>query len=101
MLRFPATDRTPVTLCEDIHKQEPVKQERATSQIGQAMNQGWVEGGSFLGSILAGTLLGYLADHWLGTEPWLVVVGILLGAYSGFARMWAYSKRMEEDPRER
>lgn len=66
-----------------------------------ALSEGWIEGGSFLSSILAGTLLGYLADQWLGTEPWLVVVGILAGAYSGFMRVWHYSKKMEDDPRER
>ena len=61
----------------------------------------WSQGGSFVGSILAGALIGYLLDLWLGTAPWLVVIGILLGSYSGFMRMWAYSKKMEEDPRRR
>ena len=70
-------------------------------QIASAVNDGWMEGGSFLGSILSGTLLGYFADKWLGTEPWLVVVGILLGAYSGFMRMWHWSKSIEEGARER
>jgi len=60
-----------------------------------------MEGASFVSSILAGMLLGYLADLWLGTEPWLVVVGILTGTYSGFMRLWKYSVKMEEDPRER
>jgi F0F1-type ATP synthase assembly protein I len=63
-----------------------------------AVGSGWVASGSFLGSILSGFLLGYLADHWLGTEPWLVVIGIIAGSYSGFMRMWQYSKRMEEGP---
>ena len=57
--------------------------------------EGWVSGGAFLGSILAGTLLGYLADLWLGTDPWLVVTGIIVGSYSGFVRMWQLSKQME------
>jgi F0F1-type ATP synthase assembly protein I len=46
-------------------------------------------------------LLGFLTDSWLNTEPWFVVIGILLGSYSGFMRMWHYSKTMEDDPRER
>jgi len=78
-----------------------VKQERTTTQVGRAVNDGWMEGASFVSSILAGMLLGYLADLWLGTEPWLVVVGILTGTYSGFMRLWKYSVKMEEDPRER
>jgi F0F1-type ATP synthase assembly protein I len=55
----------------------------------------WVSGSAFLGSILSGTLIGFLADLWLGTDPWLVVVGIVVGSYSGFARMWHLSKAME------
>lgn len=54
-----------------------------------------MEGGSFLGSILSGALLGYLLDLWLGTDPWLVVTGIVLGSYAGFLRMWQYVKKMD------
>jgi len=61
------------------------------------MNEGWLRGGSFAGSILSGALLGYLADWWLGTEPWLVVIGIVVGSYSGFMNMWRWSKEIEEE----
>jgi F0F1-type ATP synthase assembly protein I len=41
--------------------------------------------------------VGYKADGWLGTEPWLFVVGALLGVtlgfYSFFKRVLQYSKR--------
>jgi F0F1-type ATP synthase assembly protein I len=62
--------------------------------------EGWVASGAFLGSILSGTLLGYLADLWLGTDPWLIVIGIVAGSYSGFVRMWHLSKQMENGPRQ-
>lgn len=78
-----------------------MKRDSITNQATSAVNQGWMEGGSFFSSIIAGTLVGYFADQWLGTEPWLVVIGIAVGAYSGFLKMWEYSKRMEEDPRGR
>ena len=81
-----------------MHK--PVKSESATRQVAAAMGDGWIQGGSFLGSILSGTLLGYLADMWLGTEPWLVVTGIVVGSYSGFLNVWRQSKRAEEAGRE-
>lgn len=81
-----------------MHK--PVKSESATRQVAAAMGDGWIQGGSFLGSILSGTLLGYLADMWLGTEPWLVVTGIVVGSYSGFMNVWRQSKRAEEAGRE-
>lgn len=76
-----------------------MKHETSHQHVGRAVSQGWLQGGSFTASILSGTLLGYLADMWLGTDPWLVVTGILLGSYSGFMNMWHYSKKMEEAER--
>ena len=58
--------------------------EGTTSAVGD----GWVAGGSFFGSIVAGTLLGLGLDAWLDTGPWLVVSGIVLGSVSGFYSMW-------------
>ena len=46
-------------------------------QVGRAVSEGWGRSGAFAGSIISGTLLGLLADNWLGTEPWLVVIGSL------------------------
>jgi ATP synthase protein I len=66
--------------------------------VNSAVTEGWVRGGSFVGSILSGMLLGLLADRWLGTKPWLVVIGILVGSYAGFMRMWQYSKDLVKDP---
>jgi ATP synthase protein I len=78
-----------------------MRSDNVTQQVTSAVNDGWMEGGSFFGSIVAGTLLGYFADRWLGTDPWLVVTGIVLGAYSGFVRVWHYSKKLEEMSRDR
>ena len=75
--------------------------DKPSNRAGSGISQGFTESGSLIGSVLAGWLLGYLIDLWLGTSPWFVVIGILLGSYSGFMRMWHYSKKMEEDPRER
>lgn len=59
-------------------------------------------GGSFFASILAGLLVGYGLDWWLGTDPWLTVVFALTGAYSGFLRVWHYAKTEgERDDEER
>ena len=78
-----------------------MKNESTTRQVSVALSAGWIEGGSFLGSVLAGTLLGYVADRLLGTDPWFIVIGAVLVFYSGFMTLWNYSKRMEDDPRER
>ncbi len=39
---------------------------------------------SFFGAVLTCLLLGWALDRWLGTSPWLVVGGIVLGAAVGF-----------------
>lgn len=78
-----------------------MKRDSITNQATSAVNDGWMEGGSFFSSILAGTLLGYFADQWLGTDPWLVVIGIVVGSYAGFLRVWNYSKKIDENPRGR
>jgi F0F1-type ATP synthase assembly protein I len=70
--------------------------DKPTKQISEAVNEGWIKGGSFLGSILAGTFLGMLADAWLETEPLLVTVGIVLGSYSGFMGMWKWAREAED-----
>ena len=35
-----------------------------------------------------GAGLGYGLDRWLGTEPWLLVVGVVLGAAAGFLAVY-------------
>ena len=68
----------------------------AASSGPLAAPSGWSGAGSFVGSILAGTLLGYLADQWLDTRPWLIVAGIVLGSYSGFMKLYRDSAAMED-----
>jgi ATP synthase protein I len=77
-----------------------VREDSITKQTANAVNDGWMEGGSFFSSIIAGTLLGYFLDMWLGTEPWLVVIGVVLGSYSGFLKIWAMIKNQDGISRE-
>ena len=35
-------------------------------------------------SIAVGLFIGYWLDKWLGTDPWLLIVFLLLGTVSGF-----------------
>ena len=35
-------------------------------------------------SVVAFCGVGWLLDRWLGTKPWLLVLGIVLGAVAGF-----------------
>lgn len=77
---------------------EVMKEESITRQVGAAVNDGWLQGGAFFSSILAGTLVGLGVDWWLGTAPWFVIAGVLLGSYSGFARTWSEIKAQPDPP---
>jgi len=70
-------------------REEPRRSRSASShrQIGEAVTH-TVETGAFFGSLMAGLLLGWLADHFLETRPVFIVVGIVVGAVTGFWRMW-------------
>ena len=35
-------------------------------------------------SVMAGLIGGWLLDRWLGTNPWLLITGIVLGGAAGF-----------------
>jgi len=39
---------------------------------------------SLFASVVSGLIGGWLLDRWLGTAPWLLVAGIILGAAAGF-----------------
>jgi len=60
---------------------------RAPDSSAVAVSDGLNAGSAFLGSILAGTLLGFLGDLWLNTDPWLVVIGVVVGSINGFVQM--------------
>lgn len=38
-------------------------------------------------SIVSGVVVGWVLDRWLGTSPWLIVAGIVLGSVAGFMHL--------------
>ena len=44
----------------------------------------YAAGFSLFGAVVGGLIVGWLLDRWLGTKPWLLVVGLVLGAAAGF-----------------
>ena len=73
-----------------------MKKESAHERVVAAAGDGWAVGGNFFASIMSGFLLGFLGDKWLGTDPLLVVTGIILGSISGFYSMYHWSKEQEK-----
>ena len=67
-----------------------------SKQLAEGLDANLNGGGSLFGSILAGLLIGYFLDKWLGTAPWITIGATLLGIYSGSLRLWATAKEEEE-----
>lgn len=68
------------------------------------MNKPWKAYGKY-GSVgielvlllLLGTWAGWRGDHRFGTSPYLTLLGMTVGAYSGFRAIWKVSKDLERD----
>jgi F0F1-type ATP synthase assembly protein I len=41
--------------------------------------------------------VGWLADRWLGSGPWLTILGALVGYAAGFYLIWLRSQRMDAE----
>jgi ATP synthase protein I len=49
-------------------------------------------------SVIAGAGIGYFADRWAGTAPWLMVVFVVLGTAAAFRRLLLLAKQDSNPP---
>jgi ATP synthase protein I len=49
---------------------------------------------SLFSAVVAGLIAGWLLDRWLGTQPWLLIAGIVLGAVAGFYQFIRVSSKL-------
>jgi ATP synthase protein I len=49
----------------------------------------------FVGSVLAGALIGYVLDRWFDTEPYWILGLMILGVVGGFVRLVRSLRRMD------
>jgi F0F1-type ATP synthase assembly protein I len=71
----------------DARGTSPSERPSGAAEIAKAAGQS-VESLAFFGSLMAGLLVGWVADHFAGTRPVFIVIGIVAGACVGFWRMW-------------
>lgn len=70
----------------------PRRDARSLGGIGAAGAVGFV----LVFSVALGAGGGYLLDRWLHTEPYLMAVGLLLGAAAGFVRVAQIADRWSD-----
>ena len=71
MTRLPSI---PITVSVDDDKEE----------INRKSGLAYAAAFTLFAAVMAGLIAGWLLDRWLGTNPWLLVTGIVLGAAAGF-----------------
>lgn len=55
-------------------------------------------GVDLVANTIVGLAIGYLLDRWLGTSPWLMITGLVLGSVAGFLTIFrAISGKDEEN----
>ena len=50
----------------------------------------------FAVSIIVGALAGWWLDGRLGTEPWLMILGVVLGSAAAYRDLYLLSRRVRE-----
>lgn len=61
------------------------------------MDHASIMGMELVAAILTWAGIGWLLDRWLGTTPWLLVVGGLVGNAAGLYLIWLRSARMQQE----
>jgi ATP synthase protein I len=61
-----------------------VKPEDDQQEINRKSGLAYAAALSLFAAVAAGLIIGWLLDRWLGTWPWLLVLGLVLGSAAGF-----------------
>lgn len=59
----------------------------------RAMSVGMNVFSEFVGALVVGGLIGWQADQWFGTRPWLLLAMLGLGVTAGFWNVYRVAKR--------
>ena len=58
---------------------------------------GWVLTTSFGASVISGMLIGLVIENFIEIAPYGVIGGILLGCFSGYYKLWIYSRKLSDE----
>jgi ATP synthase protein I len=61
--------------------------------FGRAFSAGINVFSEFVAAIIVGAFIGWQADAWLGTKPWLLVLFLGLGTAAGFWNIYRFAAR--------
>ena len=75
----------------------PAREPSSWKALGELAQIGMV----FVVSTALGLAAGYYADRWLGSSPWLTLIGLGFGIAAGFVNFFRSVKAAERDQRDR
>ena len=107
-------------MAEDDRKATPDELDRRLRGVRQAYQAGTgrssrpAEGGAggeklgvgmriaveLVAGVAAGAFIGLMADQWLGTKPWLLIVGFVLGCCAAFLNVYRVAQVEERRSKE-
>jgi ATP synthase protein I len=61
----------------------------------RGLDQSSVMGVELIAATLTWAGAGWLLDRWLGTEPWFLAIGALVGNAAGLYLVWLRGRRMD------
>lgn len=71
-----------------------VSQGNGKEEINRKTGLAYAAAFSLFAAVVAGLGVGWLLDRWLGTRPWLLVAGLVLGAAAGFYELIRTSSKL-------
>jgi ATP synthase protein I len=71
-----------------------VKSEDDQQETNRKSGLAYAAAFSLFAAVVAGLIIGWLLDRWLGTGPWLLVTGIVLGSAAGFYELIRASSKL-------
>ncbi len=61
-----------------------MQQDNDKEEINRKSGLAYAAAFSLFAAVVSGLIGGWLLDRWLGTSPWLLVTGLVLGGAAGF-----------------
>jgi F0F1-type ATP synthase assembly protein I len=83
---------TPVTRASDARDAERSAERRST---WSGVDQSGIMGAELVSAVLLWAGLGWLLDRWLGTDPWFLAIGALVGNAAGVYLIYLRAQRMD------
>lgn len=68
----------------------------ASGAGGEKLGVGMRIAVELVAGVVAGAFLGLMADQWLGTKPWLLIVGFVLGCGAAFVNVYRVAQAEEQ-----